>query len=341
MTSEDTRQDYLWDPETPVDPEVEAIERQLAPFRFDPAASPLGMLQAPRARVSRFAPRRVVVRLALAAALLMAVGSGYLAWRLTWPDGRAWSVDATSGSAGATLQVGETLVVPESGQARVDIARIGTMRVDGGGSVALRATGGLRHRLRMDRGTVRVRIWAPPMAVVVDTPSGKVIDVGCEFLLTVTDAESAVQVLSGWVQLDNEVAESLVPEGAVSVMSPGRAPGVPVYEDAAGAFHDAVRALEAGDGEPAARDAARLARKRDVMTLLKLADRPLPGDETLLKRAAELSPPPTGVTIDAILRGDRRSLWRWHESLPLPPLKSWVRNWRDALPEWMVRRGTR
>jgi hypothetical protein len=341
MTPEEQLQEYLWDRAAPADPEVEAIERQLAPLGFDPAAKPFTVPRGRPARVSRLVPRHVVARLALAAALIVVVGSGYFVWRWSWPEDRPWSVASARGTTGATLQVGQTLVVAESDQALVGIARIGTMRVDGGASIALRSTSGLRHRLRMDGGTAHIRIWAPPMSVVLDTPSGEVIDVGCEFLLTVTETESVVRVLSGWVQLENSVAESLIPEGASSAMSPGTAPGVPVYADAAPAFEAAVRALEAGGGEPAARDAAQLARKRDVMTLLRLADRSLPGDEILLKRAADLWPPPGGVTVNGILRGDRRGLWSWHESLPLPPPKSWVRNWRDALPEWMVRRSAR
>lgn len=341
MTPDERLQNYLWDPAAPADPEVEAIERQAAPLGFDPAARPLTVPRRDGPRVRRSVPRHVAARLALAAALIIAVGSGYFLWRWTWPEGRAWSVTSTRGSARENLQVGQTLVVAESDQALVGIARIGTMRVEGGGSIALRATGGLRHRLRMDRGTAHVRIWAPPMTVVLDTPSGEVIDVGCEFFLTVTDTESAVRVLSGWVQLENSIDEILIPEGASSAMSPGRAPGVPVYDDAAPAFEAAVRSLEAGGGELAARDAARFARKRDVMTLLVLADRSLPGDDVLLKRAADLSPPPAGITVNSILRGDRRSLWRWHRSLPLPPPKSWIRNWRDGLPEWMVRRDAR
>jgi ferric-dicitrate binding protein FerR (iron transport regulator) len=341
MTRDERLREYLWNRAAPADPEVEAIERQLVTLGFDPAARPFRVPDTRPARANRLVARHVVARLALAAALIVAAGSGYFAWRFSWPEGRAWSVASTRGSVGKELQVGQTLVVGESDQALVGIARIGTMRVDGGASIALRATSGLRHRLRMDRGTVHIRTWAPPTAVVLDTPSGLVIDVGCEFLLTVTEEETAVRVLSGWVELENSVGERLIPKGASSAMSPGVAPGVPVFDDAAPAFKAAVRALEAGGGEPAARDAARLARKRDVMTLLVLADSPLAGDEILLTRAADLSPPPGGITVDGILRGDRRGLWRWHQSLPLPPPKSWVRNWRDGLPEWMVRRHVR
>ena len=54
--------------------------------------------------------------------------------------------------------------------------------------------------------------------------------------------------------------------------------------------------------------------------------------DALLRRASELSPPPGDVTVGRILRGDRRALWTWSDSLPLPPPKKWWRHWRDAIP---------
>ena len=58
-------------------------------------------------------------------------------------------------------------------------------------------------------------------------------------------------------------------------------------------------------------------------------------DETnkrpLLERAAQLKPPPSGMTVDQIL-ADGSRLWEWYNALDLPPVKSWWRNWRDAFP---------
>jgi hypothetical protein len=77
----------------------------------------------------------------------------------------------------------------------------------------------------------------------------------------------------------------------------------------------------------------RTARTRDVYTLLILATRaPAAIQRQLLERAAQLVPPPPGVTVDAITAGSRDMLWRWANHLDLPPVKGWWRNWRDALP---------
>jgi hypothetical protein len=62
------------------------------------------------------------------------------------------------------------------------------------------------------------------------------------------------------------------------------------------------------------------------------------GSDQLGARAADLWPPPAGVTVSGILRGNRDALWQWRDTLPLPPPKSWLRNWRDALPGWLFDR---
>lgn len=332
MTSEENMQDYLWDPASPAPPEVEALERRLAVLRFDPAASPLHLARLPAAVFShRAAWRRPVTALAIAASLLIAAGAGLWSWRWTWPEGRPWTV--RDGPVDARLEVGRALTIPDGGGAIANIARIGTMRLAGGTSLELRSTRGTRHRLRMLEGDIHVRVWAPPLSIVIETPAGEVIDMGCEFVLSVTRERSAVRVLSGWVQFENGLGETLVPAGASTEMTSLHGPGVPVFDDAAQGFRESVRALET-DGDPAAvAPIIALARPRDVYTLLGLADRHAGAAEALLRRSAELWPPPEGVTIGRILRGDRESLWTWSRSLPLPPTKAgWWRNWRDAFP---------
>lgn len=338
MNRDDRLHDYLWDPSAPADPDVAALEARVSPLAFDAARTPLDLTRLPAtARIARPMWRRPVPALALAASLLIAAGFGLYQWRWMWPDGRAWTVRATSFDT--RLHVGQPISIPAGDQATANIARIGTMRIRGGTAIELRSTRGTRHRLRMTEGEVHVRVWAPPTSVVIETPQGEVIDMGCEFVLSVNGGVTTAHVRSGWVQFENGIDEVLIPAGASTEMSSTRAPGVPVFDDAAPEFRRSVRALESGDPSALGR-LIPLARARDVYTLLQLADRLVYRDraatELILRRAAELSPPPDGVTIASILRGYRENIWKWSRSLPLPPPKSnWWRNWRDALPLWM------
>jgi hypothetical protein len=335
MTMNDRVDEYLWDPAAPPDRQVLAIESSLSAARFDPERRPL---QLPERRAGSAAGWPLWRSLAAAAALILVAGAGYAAWRWSWPDNRPWFVAAAPAGSPARLPVGSRLDLSAGETALVDVARIGTMRVSGGSSVTLRATASNRHLLSLDRGSVHVRVWAPPFSVVFQTPAGEVRDVGCEFQLEVDGSEVRVRVVSGWVQLDNLQGEILVPAGASSEMITSRRPGVPVFDDAVPGFREAVRRLEAAPGDAAGvvDRVAALARPRDVLTLLHLVNRGVPARHRLVEQAAELWPPPNLAIINRVLQGDDRALWEWRDSLPLPPVKGWWRNWRDALPLWLL-----
>ena len=326
---------YLWDPAAAPHAGVVSLERALAGASFDPRAVPLDLTALP----DRVAPRRSFARpaiaFAIAASLLVAAGFGLWTWRWSWPDGRAWNLRA--GGSSVSLEIGQPVTAPAAGIA--NIARIGQMRVGAGTAMELRATRGTRHRVRLDRGEMHVRLWAPPGSLVIETPAGEVIDLGCEFLLSVDQGVSRVRVLSGWVQLENGLDETLVPEGASTEMSATFGPGVPVFDDAAAEFRDGVRAFEREPSLVQLDTALRHARARDVYTLLQLSDRHPDVAEPILRRAAALVPPPDGITVASIVRGNRSNLGQWSRTLGLPSPKSgWWNNWRDGLPFWLIGR---
>ena len=244
----------------------------------------------------------------------------------------------TGARSTAALEVGRSLDVGD-GEAHIDVARLGAMRAQPGTMLQLQATSESRHVLAVDRGKIEVRVWSPPGRFVVETPSGTVRDLGCAFKLIVDERSTTVLVRSGTVQLDNGTQEVLVPEGAISIMSARTGPTIPIYEDAAPAFVGAVRSLESGAPERDRWIGALLAhaRRRDVYTLLMLIRRGLPEPEAMrvAERAAELLPPPAGVSMQAVARGNDTAFWRWHDTLPLPAPKKWMNNWQDGLPSWL------
>jgi hypothetical protein len=323
----DDANDYLWDRSGPVDPVVADLERALAPLAYQPSRHPLTLPARSR--------RRWPVLAAVAATLFVASAVWLFYWRLEWPAGRPWRMElSTQGGAGQTglLAVGQTLTLDGASTASIDVARLGTMDVQSASDLTLTQTTSDKHRLRLDRGVVRVRVWAPPSRVVVSTPAGEVIDLGCVFTLAVDGFAAYLTVETGWVQLENSHGEVLVPAGASSEMSADRQPLVPVYEDATDVFRRAVRGLESSalDATPALRDIRRDSRARDVPTLLVLALRmPDSRRAALLQHAATLAPPrdlpPAGAG-----SLDDAAVWNWFDSLPLPPAKSWWRNWPDA-----------
>ena len=215
-------EECLWDPARPCPADVAALEGHLRRFRFDPAASPLA-LPTRAARVTwRPWLRRAGFGLAAAATLLALAAFHH--W--SWPDNRPWPMTLSTGGEArpSRLEVGRTLQLGPGESARVDVARIGIMDLRPGTDLTLRATASNRHRIVLRKGAVRVRVWAPSGAVVVQTPAGDAIDLGCAFQLSVGAGGAArVDVSTGWVQLDNVFGEVLVPAGASTRMAPGTA----------------------------------------------------------------------------------------------------------------------
>ncbi len=336
--------DYLWDRSGPVDPDVEALERQLKPLAFDPHTHPLeisadspaaraALTTAPRRAVRQLRPLRIVFG-TLAAAAVLAVGLNvWHNWRLDWQPNRAWTINS-----GGVLAMGAPLRVGSS-TATIDIARLGELAAAPGTELELTSTTRTRHRVAMTRGSINVRVWAPPGRVAVQTPAGDVVDLGCIFALSVDDAGVAhLSVRAGWVELENAFGSRAVPAGASASMSADREPQVPVYDDAREVFKTAVRALEAAPGHADA-DALRIvtteARAKDALTLLLLADvdgMPAPARRDMLNALATFHAAPSADAISRILNGDRNLLWTWYATLPLPPMKNWWANWRDVFP---------
>src|SRR5262245_37608415 len=216
------------------------------------------------------------------------------------------------------------------------------MNVRPGSSLSLATTTSSRHRIDLSHGALDVRVWAPPGRFVIRTPAGDVVDLGCVFQLEVEGGRAILHVQTGWVRLDNAHGETLIPAGAFSIMTADRRALVPVYDDASARFVAAVRQMETADSatdrSAAVTTIVEEARTRDVFTLLTLAVRRSGNDRAALAaRAAELSPPPAGVSAARVADGDDDALWTWADSLPLPSAKSWWRNWRDAFPPWRSR----
>lgn len=329
FTRDDESNGYLWNRSGPVDPVVADLERALAPLAYQPSQHPLTLPVRSR--------RRWPVLAAVAAMLFVAAAVWLFYWRLEWPAGRPWRMElSTQGGAGRTgmLAVGQTLKLDPASTASIDIARLGTMNVLSVSDVTLTETTSARHRLRLERGAIRVRVWAPPSRFAVSTPAGQVIDLGCVFTLAVDSTGVAyVSVETGWVQLENGYGEVLVPAGTSSAMIEGSPPNVPVYDDATETFRQGVRVIEfdvANDVFAGAfADVRRHARPRDVLTLLVLAVRKQGSQRAaLLEQAAMLATPPQ-VPPGGVAAMNDSAIWNWFDSLPLPPTKAWWRNWPD------------
>ena len=319
---DDVGQDYLWDRSGEPDPEIVRLEQVLGRLRHRGTAPALLRRRRPWVR------RMAIPALSVAAAVVLVAAA---AWFVLAGRRGGWDVRSIAGlpivegaaiASEGRLRIGEWLVTDGASRARIAVGRIGEVDVDPNSRVQLVESRGREHRLALQRGTIHARIWAPPRFFFVNTPSATAIDLGCAYTLQVDDSGGGlVRVTDGWVGFERDGRESYIPKGAVCATRPGIGPGTPYYEDAPSGYGESLALLDFGRKDDPGREAAldlllSRARKRDGLTLWHLLVRgSADGRARVYDRLAALSPPPPGVTREAVLRGDRAALDRWWHAL--------------------------
>lgn len=336
------RGDYLWDRSGRPDPEVEALERLLAPLGH--RGGPLAHLGGRPAAASAAAPPRrwaaVAVPLALAAAVVLMIAGTWVArpdpaaLRTAAAPAGSWTFEPVSGAARLASEPIETGVrVPadrwlETGpgaSARLSAGDVGVLRIGPHSRLRVVSDAPGAHRLALARGSVDAFIWASPRQFFIETPSAVAVDLGCAYRLEVDeDGTGRLRVTLGWVGFEWDGRESLVPSGAICTTRPGRGPGTPHFEEATPGFRAALEVLDAKGG-PGNKEALerllREARPRDALSLWHLLTRlDRPSAAHVFDRLAALAPPPPQVSKEQVLAGDRPALDAWWDSLGFAPV---------------------
>jgi hypothetical protein len=216
------------------------------------------------------------------------------------------------------LKIGEWLRTNESSSARLKVGSIGEVDVYPQSRVKLVQTLPSEYRISLDRGKIEASIWAPPRLFFVETPSATAIDLGCIYTLEVDDKGSGLlKVSSGWVALEFNDRESLIPSDAVCRTKRHFGPGTPYFKDAPVELVEALYNFDFNNGGSESLDIIlSYSRKQDALSLWHILAR-ADGEDKIktFNRLAELSAPPTDVTLEGIVDGDRMMLNTWWETL--------------------------
>jgi hypothetical protein len=297
--------------------------------------------------------RRSWPRIAAVAAAVVAAALGANAALGTYRS--SWSLERVAGTPvvgtraialGGTLAEGEWLETDAVSRAKLSIGTLGSAEVGPGSRVKLVQAGGAERSLRVERGTIDARVWAPPRFFLVETPAATAIDLGCIYTLDVDERGDGVLVVrSGQVELRGYGLRSLVVAGTVAEMRAGSGPGTPFDSTESASFRAALRAIDFGaeSGRRAALD--RLlegSTRRSTITLWHLLPRVGTEDRAaVFDRLAALVPVPNGVDRGDVIRLDERSLRRWRRALEpgwsTERVRLWKRAWRAI---WSAGRGT-
>ena len=246
--------------------------------------------------------------------------NGKPAWRVKRLNGTP-TIGTEKISNTGQLPVGEWLETDATSRAEIAVSSIGHVDIEENTYVKLVETHDTEHRLELARGKISARIWAPPRLFFVDTPSAVAADLGCAYTLEVDNqGASLLRVTSGWVELELNERESIVPAGAACETRPVIGPGTPYFEDSATGFREALKKVDF-DRDEAARTGALTvildqARPRDTLTLWHLLAR-VDGEDRgrVYDRMATFVPPPAGVTREGVLDLDPKMLAAWRDAL--------------------------
>lgn len=263
----------LWDGTGPPDPELERLEALLGPLRYDrpppsvPAKLPWRGLPVLGAGVL----------LAAAAAAVLVLDAG---------EHAAWSCGED-----CRLPVGQWLDTRD-GAVTLEVPEIGTMDVSVDSRLRIVESSPEEHRVELAVGHVHAFVVAPPRLLVVDTPSARAVDLGCEYDLTVLDDGSSVLVVhTGLVELAHPDRTAIVPGGAAAVTFPGHGPGIPWWTDnPVPDYADALVGCDRGDTQ-ALPGVLAASRPRDTLSLWHLLQRVPRAERTaVLDRIDALAP---------------------------------------------------
>jgi ferric-dicitrate binding protein FerR (iron transport regulator) len=310
--------DYLWDRSGPPDPDVERLEKLLAPLAHD---APLDELRLRRRRKTPWIVLGVAIAAAAAVVVFVALPRDPAG---ACRGGEGFAFEGEGGAiacgdarvAAGVLPVGGSLDTGARG-AKLDIADIGTARLGTHTKVRLDRTDAKRHQLHLERGSLHAKVLAPPRLFAVTTTHTDVIDLGCEYEIIV-DANGAgsIEVLTGIVELATKSGTIVVaPEQTSAALLAGQRPGLVVGRNARTEIKDAVRAFDAGDPAAAARLLA-LAKDRDAITVIALYAAVDDAQRLgVLSRLYEISPPPdVEITPETALE-DPAKLAAWSQDI--------------------------
>lgn len=264
---------------------------------------------------------------ALVAACLLLLVIGFVTWRYLRSPSASLEVVRLTGSPkvqrqlitrSGKMSLGEWVETDADSRAMIQVGALGQVEIDPDTRVRFLKGDNDNYRLALERGKIYATILAPPRLFFVETPSALAIDLGCSYSLQVNDAgESFLRVTSGWVALNLNGRESLVPAGAECISKPGIGPGTPHFIDASEKFKDSLKRLDFDNGGVAELGTILSeARVKDGLTLWHLLAR-VKGNErvSVYEKLASLSPPPPSVTRDGLLGLNPEMLDAWRERL--------------------------
>ena len=302
-------EDYLWDRSGDVDADIAHLETVLGELRWKPRG---------RGQWRWWG-------LAAAAVLLLAAGINFYAGRGAVTS---WELSLADGKASA-VRSGEVIETGNAMRGRMRSEAVGEVNIEPDSRLRIVTARKGAEMMTLEHGTIHAFIWAPPTTFVVDTPSAKTVDLGCQYTLRVdNDGNGFLRVETGWVAFESQGVESFIPAEGVCTTRRGRGPNTPYFEDAPAVLVKGLAEFDRSGDKAALKSVLAAARPRDAFTLWHLLERTKGAARlAVYKQFAALVNLPADATREGILRGDQNAMDSAWNALALGDM-SWWREWQ-------------
>jgi ferric-dicitrate binding protein FerR (iron transport regulator) len=218
---------------------------------------------------------------------------------------------------GSFVRQGEALCTGPSAKTRLAVADVGEIELSPDSELQLVASSSKEHRMRLTKGELSALVVAPPRFLVIETPAGEAVDLGCAYTLKIDEQGNTVlNVTSGWVALEREGPDGMVPSGWTCTTRKKEGVGTPVCGNAPTAVAAAFKRFDLDRSGPALSNCLRVARKDDALSVWHLLTRTQASDRRLVYEAlAKLSPPPVDAPKQDVLALESKAMDAWRESI--------------------------
>lgn len=229
-------------------------------------------------------------------------------------------IDSKAINEHGIIRTGENLITDSKSKARIKISSAGEIEVEPNTEVEIKETESFEYRLVLLRGKISARTSSAPRLFSIKTPSSDIKDLGCMYYISVDDKSvTTLQVISGWVLMENDHDKSLLPAGTSCYSDLSKGIGTPFTDDASMLFKESLYKLDfQSSNESELENILSEARKEDLITLFHLLKK-LKGDSRgkVYDRIASLFGIPPQITREGIINGNKEMLERLWTQLGL------------------------
>ncbi|QQS35830.1 MAG: zf-HC2 domain-containing protein [Ignavibacteriales bacterium] len=209
------------------------------------------------------------------------------------------------------IKIGDWLETDALSRAKIIVGSIGEVEVEQDSRIKLVQTKANEHRLALDKGKIHATIWAPPRLFFVETPSATAVDLGCMYSLEVDDNGSTfLHVTSGWVALENNGQESIIPAGAVCATYKSSGTGTPYFKNSDEKFINTLQLFDSGVRDVAViNELLKTKSKDDLLSLWHIipkVDEKSRGE--IFAAMKKLVDVPDTITKEKIITADKKTL---------------------------------